>query len=62
MANGSSFQRFAVASAVQRSRPPRPSKTPAIHPGPDMLDAIFLLASAAFFALSLAYVAGCDRL
>lgn len=27
-----------------------------------MLDAIFLLATLAFFAISLAYVAGCDRL
>jgi len=27
-----------------------------------MLDAIFLLVAVAFFAVSLAYVAGCDRL
>jgi len=27
-----------------------------------MLDAIFLLATLAFFAISLVYVAGCDRL
>jgi hypothetical protein len=27
-----------------------------------MLDLIFLLATIAFFALSLAYVAGCERL
>jgi hypothetical protein len=27
-----------------------------------MLDVLFLLATVAFFALSIAYVAGCDRL
>jgi hypothetical protein len=27
-----------------------------------MLDVVFLLATIAFFALALAYVAGCDRL
>jgi len=29
---------------------------------PLMLDVLFLLATVAFFALSIAYVAGCDRL
>ncbi|HUL60537.1 MAG TPA: hypothetical protein VLU43_14750 [Anaeromyxobacteraceae bacterium] len=31
-------------------------------PGPPMLDTVFVLSAVAFFAVALAYVAGCDRL
>jgi hypothetical protein len=35
---------------------------PSAIPENDMLDAILVLATLAFFAISLAYVAGCERL
>lgn len=32
------------------------------HPGPPMIDLVYLLTTVAFFGLSIAYVAGCDKL
>ena len=55
---------------MPRHRPRAPPHEPALNaPGratyferPDMLDAIFLLTTLAFFAVSLAYTSACDRL